>query len=233
MAKTFRSYMLDIAPPWLLTAHGQPFMQAIGMMKDSLYFRAVEAVRARFVRYSSTSALAALGVERGLPRSPGESDLSYAGRLRNAWDIWSRAGTAFGMLTALRAAGYENVYLAIFSGKLYSLDADDELVTEDLDPGSWKFRDVDDDYWSRFIVLFPEPLLARWVTDGVPAEDSDEANAIREIIRRWKPAHMHCDEIAIATSAITFDFYAAGTTLNAWDRATLDTDASDWTHWSA
>lgn len=230
MARTFRELMAEISPPWLLTVSGRPFMEAIGEVKDGMLWRMFEAARLRFPTYGTADSLAAIGAERGIPRSVGESLASYAGRVRGAWASWVYAGTALGLLRALYDSGYTNVSLAIFNGRRYTLDGDRELVETVLDEGSWKFGTLDDAFWSRFIVLFPEPLLARWVADGVPGSSSDEANLIRGLVRRWKPAHMTCSAIIIATCEETFGYYPEGGT---WGDAGADLgDSTAWTSWT-
>lgn len=232
MARTFREYMLTISPPWLQTAHGAPFVQGIGIMKDSLLFRAREAARARFPTLASNDAVNLLGTERGIFRAPGETTASYAGRVVEAWDTWAYAGTAFGILSALRGAGYDNVKLAQFNQRLYELDVDGVLVTTVLPDGSWMFQDTADTYWARGIVIFPEPLLARWVSDGVPGSSSDEANLIRSIVRKWKPPWMLIDSIIIATCAWTWGYRTEGATWGAQDRTTWGEESTAWTTWS-
>lgn len=229
MARTLREYVLEISPPWLQTPSGGAFMSALGEVKDSLFYRAREAVRIRFFRYASADALGRAGDERGLPRAAGESLEGYRARLRGAWAAWGYAGTALGLLRILHDTGYPNAHLVIFNGRRYSLDADRNLITVQLAAGSWKFRGLTDTYWSRFAVLFPQPLPAAWVAGGVPASSSGEAGLIRGLVRRWKPAHMSCEAIAIATSPETWGYFPAGGT---WGDAGLWGDSTPWTIWT-
>lgn len=231
MARTFRAYLLDISPPWLLTKSGAAFMAALGEVKDSILFRLREAARIRFLRFASDDALLKAGEERGIPRSAGEDSDTYRARLIGAWDAWKYAGTALGMLRALYDSGYPNVVLVIFNGKRYSLDAEKKLVVEDLPSGSWKFRTLEDTYWSLFDVLFIEPLPADWVANGVPASSSEEADFIRSIIRSWKPAHMACDEILVASSPETWGYFPEGGTWGGDVTATFG-DSTEWERWS-
>lgn len=229
MADNYRELMVEISPAWMVTRRGKPFVEAFGEVKDSLMYRMLEAARIRFPKYATADALAAIGAERKIPRAVGESIESYAARLRGAWDAWSYAGTAVGLLRALYDSGYTNAAVAQFNRRLYTLDADRNLVSRVLDPGSWLFRSTADTYWSRFVVLFPLPLIQRWVDDGVPADVSDEADAIRNLIRRWKPAHMVLEEIRIGTSAETWGYFPEGGT---WGDAGTWGQHSEWTRWA-
>ena len=231
MSRTYRELMEEESPPWLLTRDGKPFMQAIGQAKDALFWRMQQAVMTRFPAFATRTAVERLGAERGVPRALGETLESYASRVKAAWTSWTYAGTAYGLLRTLSEAGYENVQLAIYNGRRYYLNPTTRaLEFVDLGSHSWLFGEIGDEYWSRFIVLFPNPLLARWVDDGVPAEDSDEANIIRGLVRRWKPAHMLCDRILIATSDETWDYFPEDGT---WDDpgATWG-DETAWTSWT-
>ena len=97
---------------------------------------------------------------------------------------------------------------------------------------TWTCEALPTPFWSKFIVLFPQPRITRWVSDGTPAESSSEAQLIKGIVRRFRPAFATASEIAIATSARCWDYYPAGSTYTSPGRATWDTDATDWTHWT-
>lgn len=326
MADNFKDLMDEIAPPFLLTQQGRPFMRALGDVKDSLVWRTREAVKARFPEFGSDDELALIGLERQIPRAAGEGRDSYSSRLIGAWDAWTWSAQAYGMVAAFYDSGYTNVRVATFQRRMYSIATRiaDPLVGMDvrtLDAGSWKFGTLDDTFWAKFVVIFPTwagavfrsnlssyllgayvlasgtyfratvggvagssalptlwaPLTAylinarvingtrvyiatgftgsyvgspksassggptgtgsgivdgnivwnyqgpasaivdgsvTWAHDPPPASTSDEANAIRALIRRWKPGHMVCDSIIIGTCAETFDYYPAGGT---WD----------------
>lgn len=230
MARSFEDYMEALSPPWLLSGRGARFMRAIGQVKDGSTWRMLQALMGRYPGYATASAVGMLGAERGIDKGPGESLASYAGRVRGAWDTRAYGGTARGMLTALYVAGYTEVRLATAGGRIYWMNADRDVEWYVLPEGSWLFGETDSDYWSRFIVIFPEPLPADWVANGVPAESSDEAKTIKRIVRRWKPAHMDTAAIIIASSPETFDYFPEGGT---WDNpgATWG-DETTWTTWS-
>lgn len=196
MARNFKELMEEVAPPWLLTTNGRPFMRALGVQKDALTFRARQAVNLRFPRLMTADAAAALGADRGLPRAYGETLTQYTERLRKAWDAWGYAGTARGLLTALVAAGYTNAQLVIANQRRYTMGADYVLHSYTLPAGSFRLRSGPH-FWSEFALLFPNPLPESWQTGGIPAESSDEAKFIKALVQTWKPGHMRLADIAI------------------------------------
>jgi hypothetical protein len=92
--------------------------------------------------------------------------------------------------------------------------------------GSWTPSYVGDPFWSRFDVVFPQPLPASWQSGGVPASGSSEANFIRALIKTWSPAHATLNSIIIVTAGGVWDV-ADGT----WDDGGT-WDASTTTVWT-
>ena len=144
-----------LAPAWLQTPKNAAWLRASGDLKDSLVERCKNAVKARFARLAPRDGLDRIGGERQISRSPAESNSAYAERVANAWGTWRWAGTAYGVLRALRDAGYPGAYIGIVNGLLYSLDPSG-LVIEKLPAGSWAC-DATPEFWSKFVVMFPEP----------------------------------------------------------------------------
>jgi hypothetical protein len=196
---SYRTWRMSMVPTTHQRPTAQAFQGALGDVEDSLIDRAKQAVKARFPLLAPSDALAAIGIERQLPRGPGEQDAAYAARLQDAWNTWPWAGTPFGMLRAFYATGYTNVVLAqVRGGKQYTLDAGGNLVISS--GGTWTPTYVGDPFWSRFDVIFPSPLPATWQSGGVPASTSNEANFIRSLISTWKPGHATANRIIIASS---------------------------------
>jgi hypothetical protein len=163
----YREYQPLIAPPWLQREKGAAWLRALGDVKDGQVERCKAAVKARMPLLAPADALGAIGVERGIPRGPGESNASYAGRLVGAWETWACAGSPRGMLVALRSAGYGDAHLLIARQLDYSLDVSGELRADWLAAGSWNI-DNQPAFWSQFQVLLPyDPT--RW---GVWASSS-------------------------------------------------------------
>jgi hypothetical protein len=199
MADSFAEFQEQNAPGWLQGEDGKRWSRAQGEAKDGLLARAVEAVKLRMPGICPPDGLAAIGSERGMPRGPNESTESYRARIADAWQTWPWAGTAYGLLRALRAAGYVSVTIAQVLRRAYALDANGDLVVTVLDPG-WGTGDGGA-FWSKFAVIFyaPGPLP--------PAGDpTDQLTLIRLLVRQWKSAHATCDGIYVVRSGWMFGF---------------------------
>jgi len=156
----------ELAPGWLQTSKNAAWLRASGDLKDSLADRAKAAVKARFARLAPRDALDLLGSERQLERGPSESDATFAEHVAGAWKLWQWAGTAKGVLVALRESGYPNALIEIVNGNEFRLDASGEAVIEHLPPGSWAVE-ATPGFWSKFIVLLPSnPWGARLAADA-------------------------------------------------------------------
>lgn len=188
MATSFKDYMVDLAPPWLRTAHGEAWIRAVADIKDWLLQRTKEAVKARFAALSPNDALLQLGAERGLPKAPAESFDTYRERIRGAWDTWPWAGTAKGVLFALRDAGYPGIYMRIAKDILYSLSGDD-LVLDKLTSGT------PPDYWASFQLFWPASAFPAAWSGTPPLVSSDEAKFILALVNKWRASHARFDRI--------------------------------------
>jgi hypothetical protein len=168
MAGNYKAHMLQVHPAWMRdTGNGMDAVHAgKGDVKDSLAERIKQAVIAGFALRAPTDALALIGKDRSLPRGLGETDANYALRLQHAWDSWPYAGTAFGLLNALRYAGY-NVVLLQGRTYAYSLDVAGNLVITSYPPAYpyWHF-DGTPSNWARFDVLFQPSYQAGWRSTG-------------------------------------------------------------------
>lgn len=163
-----RDYALTVLPPWLLDAHGTAWAQAHGDVKDALAALLKERVAARMpirpgasdlAPYAPPGALEALGRDRLMPRAVGEGYPEYAARLAGAWEAHANAGTPMGALLALKRAGYPEAMMVIRSRRLYRLNEAEELVVQELPPGSWCYEPEPQPFWSRYSILFSHPNL--------------------------------------------------------------------------
>ena len=110
--------LLSLDPGWLSTPKAQAWRRACLNQKDVTLDRLKRAIKMRFASLAPADAQAAIGYERLIDRGPSETNDAYAARLIDAWDIWRWGGTTFGILCALRDAGYPNAFTAIVNGKL-------------------------------------------------------------------------------------------------------------------
>ncbi len=194
-----------VVPPWLLGPNGRTWLTAIGRSLDDNAERARQAVKARFPNLAPDDALAVLGEERGMPRGPGETTASYRARLLGAWDAWTWAGTPYGMLRQLLAAGYPTVYVQTQGGKQYSLASllsgnpvQDLVVAQMATPVH--LGGTPAELWSDFAVLIGQPWPAWW--SGAPGDSSADANFVRQLIAKWKPAHTRCVKLEAISGSI-------------------------------
>lgn len=218
MKDFYRFNQPGMYPTGLQGPYGQAFGRALGIVKDFYAERARQAVKQRFPDYAATDSLGVLGEERGidlgssLQRSPAESWTAYAGRVKNAWNLWHLGGTAWGMLRAFAAQGYYPLIVCA-NGDVYSLAAGDgtwggggawgegtwgepaEGTDGELIIGST--APLTDTLWNRFYVWFPVPPSS-WTDPAMPATTSSTPNIyeIRRLFRicvdRWRPAWAKC-----------------------------------------
>jgi hypothetical protein len=216
MPTTFKQHIIDLAPPWLRGAHpqGEAWLRGLGDIKDLILDRLKASVRIRFPRYASRDALAIQGAERLTYRSPTDTDDTYAARIEGAWDTWPWAGTAFGVLSALRHAGYSNIPKILIAKQLvYGLDSNFELTISTAPSGSFTFDPPN--HWATLVVYFPtKPAAWGGVT---PANGSNEALFVLHLIDIWKSAHARLQSVVIAETGLTWGY---PTTL-AWGGAGL------------
>ncbi len=190
----FRDYIVErIAPPWLTGEKGAAWHSAIGDVMDSCETRVREAIRARFPRLAGPDSLARTGAERGIERGPGESLAAYAERVVKARDAWRWCGTPFGVLTALRHAGFTTARMESVRGKDHSLDGNGALVEAALPSGSWAIE-ATPAFWSKFIVLFPAPHP--W---AAPAGVDFVGTGDLTMIAGGKPDAVHTVQIDVTT----------------------------------
>ncbi len=169
------------------------------------------------------ASLPLISSERLIRVGPGESNADFAHRLTKAIDQNRLRGAPLGLLIQLWYQGYENVVLVQQNGRYVQLDGAPDLddlpntpkIVGDLDPLTsdlsptppatktipsgtpWWYIDGNNDFCSRFGVLFVRPLPASWVDIVSPPTDVtapplEEVDLIRNLISEWKPAMSTC-----------------------------------------
>lgn len=189
----FRDWAVQLVPPWLRQPKGEAFVRGLGEGKDWLAHRLRQSVLSRFFSYATADALNYGAAERQLLRAPTDTDAQFAARLRGAWNVWPWAGTPFGVLSELKASGYASVMLLVVLGKRYTLDGAGALVTASAPDGTYLMGPSN--IWNQFRAVVTA-LPAQW-GGVVLGNSSDEANRMRGILGRWKPAHAILDAIVI------------------------------------
>lgn len=182
-------HQLSLCPPWLLERYGEALQLVLGLAKDAIAEGAREAVVQRFVRHCAADALKHHGSERQIFRAPGESLEAYRTRLIQAWEAWSKAGTAAGILLQLEPAGVTNA-----------------TITEgaSIDPAVTSS-------WAKWYLTAHEPHpFTPPITYGSGHVYGDEAlygfgddhaiAYVRAVIRKWQPAHVLCTGVLVEFS---------------------------------
>jgi hypothetical protein len=121
--KSYSQWAQAMQPTWLQTPEAAAWVGGMGYVKDWLAQNCKLGVLQRFPYFAAPDALAQIGIDRGIPQAVSDTLTSYAQRLVNAWTTWQSAGTAFGLLTQLAAAGYTNVMIAQQNKWLFTLSA--------------------------------------------------------------------------------------------------------------
>jgi hypothetical protein len=130
--KSYQQWAQAIQPTWMQTPLAAAWVGQVGAIKDWLIQNCKLGVLQRFPYFAAPDALAQIGIDRGILQSPTDTLTSYAQRLVNAWTAWQYAGTAFGLLTQLAAAGYTNVLIAQQNQWLFTLSGG-ALVAQKID----------------------------------------------------------------------------------------------------
>ncbi len=193
------------SPPWLLGKYGSAWLSAHGALADVVVQWCKEAVKAHFATLCPSDALALLGEERGLPRGSTESDASYRARIQGAWDFYRYAGTAFGLLWLLYAAGYTALIQTQGSGRQFSLvqnpagNPQTDLVFANL--GSVNLGGSPTQLGSDIAIFITQPWPAAW--GGVaPANGSGDQQFVSGLIGKFKPAHCRCVKLVVVSGPV-------------------------------
>lgn len=219
---SYREWLPSIAPAAFKRPQGQAYLAQYGAEADAVVARAKAAIEARAPGAGPSDALPFIGAERQIIRGPGDTDDSYAERLRRAWETWELGGKQYGILMALRALGYTatngDPLLVQVNGLGYQLtdsDATDgsNIVLTDLGgnpnlPGNPPWWMFDSDlssgaFWSKFALVFPS-IPSGWTDIQNPPTPStaptlDEVNLIRRVVNKWKGAKATFVAIAVIT----------------------------------
>jgi len=198
--RTYRDYLVRIAPRVLRSLPGQKLVGLTGLLCDYIAEGARQAVRAMWIgdRTGNGPAYDALepgGRELSLPRYPGETWASYHARLQRAWTDWPVAGHETSIEAQLAAAGFPGAVI------FYVTDWPGFLTS-----------------WSQFVVFYPagmHPVTGpgpaygsfNWgdgTTFGPTGITAEQLGAMRAIIRKFKPGHWVCRAIVFELSGWTF-----------------------------
>lgn len=180
----FKKNALEVPPgaPPVTPGIAPRFIGALALMADGLVQGVVEAVKARSLFIGPDDALPRAGRDSSLPRYPKETPAQHRARLVKRWDDWPFAGTEQGMLSQ---------FLGL------------QALAELEENADWNW-DGDAANWSRFWITIPQPNPwhpdVTWDGDSSLWDDPglwdssdmtiEDAQALRGIPRRFKPAHV-------------------------------------------
>jgi hypothetical protein len=183
----YQDFQPDCQPGFLQGGKSRAWGAGVGYQKDVLVEVGIQGIQ-----QASVSALAYHGAERGLPRYDGDTDASYADRLKQAWVLWEYAGTAEGIRRQLEFAGFNHVQI--------------------YETWSWGSLFPSSEWW-HFWVLIDDTIdhifgdiSFRWGTTGFQWGDGTHwgftkvppnLGWVRKIVNTWKPAHTICESIIV------------------------------------
>lgn len=204
MATTYRRWLQSLATAPLGGEYGDKLLSLYGLVADTVSDLVTSAVEARSL-YSARFPLDALryvGSERGMPRYPEETDLTYTQRLKGAWRAYSQGGTAAAVVAQLAAAG---------------------LVAAVKENHSWDWDSYSSGasaIWTRFWCVFTGHPFQPWTygsgyvwgggqTWGSTATPS-QLGTILSIVRKWKAAHARLEHLILVFDPLGWEAVAPG-----------------------
>lgn len=208
VSASYREHQPLVRPAFHGGPNGEAWAQSLGILKDSIELLARQARRQRWLSLCAEDALAAHGKFRGWSRVSGESVAQYRARLQAWWQLALWQGTAKGIIDAFALLGMTNVEVR-------------EAISSYVGGSPWgRYPSRGQQRQFAVVVRHPHPfgvdgtfiVGTSLVGTGVLAVSGDASlfKAIREIVRRMRPAHAYCPEIIIVLAGNITD--GTGTT---------------------
>lgn len=208
---SYHQWQPSVRPPWHAGQWGERWAQALGLLKDGLAQGAEEAVRVRSLSRCSDDALAYHGQAFGFPQAPGEPASVYRARLRRAWHYHAWRGTRKGIVDL-----FTDILTPLLTpAQLAAIPADWIEVHEAFTAGWGRHSGVAGRRrWINIVLRQPHPFG----TDGsfrlgdgtklgpLPGGsgkrlglngDAELAVLLQRMAFAMKPAHTHCEWIAV------------------------------------
>jgi hypothetical protein len=235
---SFADWLRKQTPTWFRNTNGDALWKQTGAMLDKQTDLLLQGVLSRFPTKGSLDnvtdpvnpayalpaddALTAQGFDRQLPRGPGETSAAYSARLQAAWDAWHYGGSHWGVLQALRLAGFTGptAYVVQDNGRFVRLTGSAGLpadmtfgtlsVCADSGRPGWVF-DTRRDFFSRFALVYtsmPAGAGALNTSAGQSAQNT--------IVRAWKPSEAIFAGTYVITGARIWGFSASPPALPTW-----------------
>jgi hypothetical protein len=220
---TFRDTLRRICPPWLARGNAEKYVYTFGLHLDILGDAVVAAIKLRFPNAYSAESLPLLGRDRKIRRGIGETDATYATRMRRWLDDHARRGGPYAMLAQI-FAHYATapflVELVSRKGQRHAMAIDGSVTRSEI-----SFEPDDrPDLWSRWWLYYHWPTAVAadgvWSDPGVWSDggvwDSSltvaEVEDLKLIPTEWNAAHTTGTLVVLSPDAELWD-YPVGT----WD----------------
>lgn len=91
-ATTYGGFISQNSPPWLSVGNADAYMQSMGVEVDGLKTKVHDASKAHMPGVGDPAFNDIIGLDRVMPRGPGEADPAYSIRLSQAFETWQHAG---------------------------------------------------------------------------------------------------------------------------------------------
>lgn len=203
----WRDFQESLAAFWLRLGRGGFWLRAVGAQKDKLESRLRQAVLSRLLlpyltRYDAT-AIALTASDRRMVQGTVESDAAFVARLRDAFDEWSRAGTALKVVElaaneAQSVVGGYDTYLVESNGRWWSAGFGGMVNTLGLDSTAEPYQWGNVREWNAFAVIF-FVNTSSYGPGGFP--DGTQYDRLRGIVRDWKAGHSRCVRFIVLGAA--------------------------------
>jgi hypothetical protein len=226
----FRGLFRKLVPAWAQDdVEGGPLLYSLGLLCDAVVEHARLALIARFPSHAPADAVSLIARDRKLVRGLGETKEAFAPRLVAWLDEHAVRGNPYALMRQVR--GYCNAAVRVRTvdrrGNWYTIERDGSYAYHGpADPSSpgeaWDWDGGGADRWARFwVIIYPtaggepwsDPTLwgdpgLVWGSPGATWGSTatvDEVDAVRRIVRDWKPAGTRCEHIIIAFDDASFD----------------------------
>lgn len=220
----------------------QRFRYSQAVLWDALADAGGYAVLSRFPQRAPSDALPIMGADRQIVRGFSELDASYSARLLQWLDLWRAAGSPMGVLLAVLGL-FLPTSIAVrtvdnsSNWNSYSLGATPFPLSASVPTpptyvqgaGNWNWDGNTAPWWRAWVILYVGPL--GWTIGphwgdggnwgdagrlwGITGPSSGQIQALRAIVKQWKPAHCWVVNIILTANTARFDpAHAAGGGVN-------------------
>lgn len=228
-SQAFRALYRKLTPSWMQDEEeGGPLLYSLGLLVDAVVEHARHALISRFPAHAPSDAVSLLSRDRKIVRGIGETQEAFAPRLIAWLDEHAVRGNPYALMRQLR--GYCNAAVRVRTvdrrGNWYTIERDGTEsyrgpAENPTTAFGWDWDGGGLDRWARFWVLIyptaagepwgPPPAWGDpglvWGAAGMTWGSTatvDQVEAVRRIVRDWKPAGSRCEHILIPFDDVLF-----------------------------